>query len=175
MLWFPACCLCSNEMAKWQNQIRYFIIHCFDELYEILWKSYGTSNETIDLYYSTGGDSNTYKPGYCVYTDNWSLIAGNLDNSGSYNWDLSSSGLTDTDSLRIKIIASNGESCDINGHYIKIRSPARASGSRSRKLNVSWSNRWNNCSLYWWWSAWSCRPRLNGTQGLWPWPEPIQL
>ena len=112
-----------------------------DELYEILWKSYGTSNETIDLYYSTDGDSNTYKPGYCVYTDNWSLIAGNLDNSGSYNWDLSSSGLIDTDSLRIKVIASNGESCDINGHYIKIRGPARASGPRGRKPNVSWSNR----------------------------------
>ena len=112
-----------------------------NESYELLWKSYGTSNETVDLYYSTGGDTNTYKPGYCVYTDNWTLIAGGLDNLGSYNWDMSASGLSDTDSLRIKIIASNGESCDINGHYLKIRNPSRTNGSRIGKPNVSWSNR----------------------------------
>ena len=92
-----------------------------DNAYDILWASYGKSDESVDLYYSTGGDTNTYKSGYCDFSENWTLIEGGLENSGSYNWDLSTSGLSETDSLRLKVIASNGESCDINGHYIKIR------------------------------------------------------
>ena len=109
--------------------------------YEVTWASYGTSSETVDLYYSTGGDTNTYKPGYCVYTENWTLIEGGLDNSGSYAWDLSSSGLSETDSLRLKIIASNGESCDINGHYVKIRNSSNTAGYKPIRSKVSWDNR----------------------------------
>ena len=112
-----------------------------NESYEINWASYGTSSETVDLYYSTGGDTNTYKPGYCVYTDNWTLIEGGLDNSGSYDWNLSSSGLAETDSLRLKIIASNGESCDINGHYVKIRSSSNTAGHAPLRAKISWGNR----------------------------------
>ncbi len=112
-----------------------------DNEYDILWASYGKSDESVDLYYSTGGDTNTYKSGYCVFTENWTLIEGGLDNSGSYNWDLSTSGLSETDSLRLKIIASNGESCDINGYYIKIREPSRHNSSRSTKPNMSWGNK----------------------------------
>ena len=102
-----------------------------NETYDITWASYGASNETVDLYYSTEGDTNTYKQGYCVFTDNWTLIAGGLDNLGSYEWDLSSSGLSNTDSLRLKIIASNGQACDINGHYIKVRDPSNTAGYRA--------------------------------------------
>ena len=112
-----------------------------NESYEITWASYGTSSETVDLYYSTGGDTNTYKPSYCVYTDNWTLIEGGLDNSGSYDWNLSSSGLAETDSLRLKIIASNGESCDINGHYVKIRSSSSTAGHTLLRSKISWGNR----------------------------------
>ena len=112
-----------------------------NESYEINWASYGTSSEAVDLYYSTGGDTNTYKPGYCVYTDNWTLIEGGLDNSGSYDWDLSSSGLAETDSLRLKIIASNGESCDINGHYVKIRNSSNTAGHTPLRSKISWGNR----------------------------------
>ena len=112
-----------------------------NESCEVTWASYGTSSETVDLYYSTGGDTNTYKPGYCVYTDNWTLIEGGLDNSGSYAWDLSSSGLSETDSLRLKIIASNGESCDINGHYVKIRTSSNTAGYKPTRSKVSWGNR----------------------------------
>ena len=112
-----------------------------DDAYDILWASYGKSDESVDLYYSTGGDTNTYKSGYCVFTENWTLIEGGLENSGSYNWDLSTSGLSETDSLRLKIIASNGESCDINGYYIKIREPARHNSSRATKPNMSWGNK----------------------------------
>ena len=112
-----------------------------NEAYEITWASYGTSSETVDLYYSTGGDTNTYKQGYCVFTDNWTLIAGGLDNLGSYEWDLSSSGLSDTDSLRLKIISSNGEACDINGHYLKVRNPSNTAGYRAVGSSIGWGNR----------------------------------
>ena len=112
-----------------------------NEAYEITWASYGTSSETVDLYYSTGGDTNTYKQGYCVFTDNWTLIAGGLDNLGSYEWDLSSSGLSDTDSLRLKIISSNGQACDINGHYIKVRNPSNTAGYRAVGSRIGWGNK----------------------------------
>ncbi|MBT5759867.1 MAG: hypothetical protein HOI55_09455 [Candidatus Marinimicrobia bacterium] len=113
-----------------------------NESYDILWKSYGLSDdESVDLYYSTSGDTNTYKPGYCVLTTNWTLIDSDIDNSGSYNWDLSSSGLLDTDSLRLKIISADGKSCDINGHYLKIRNPGRSNQYLKQKTKVSWDLR----------------------------------
>ena len=109
--------------------------------HEITWASYGTSSEKVDLYYSTGGDTNTYKQSYCVFTENWTLIAGGLDNTGSYEWNLSSSGIADTDSLRLKIIASNGEACDINGHYVKIRSSSNTIGNDFLKSKISWGRK----------------------------------
>ena len=111
-----------------------------NETYDITWASYGTSSETVDLYYSTGGDTNTYKQNYCVFTDNWTLIEGGLDNLGSYEWNLSSSGLSDTDSLRLKIIASNGQACDINGHYIKVRDPSNTAGYRAMGFKIGRGN-----------------------------------
>ena len=111
------------------------------DVHEITWASYGTSNEKVDLYYSTGGDTNTYKQGYCVFTENWTLIAGGLDNTGSYEWNLSSSGIADTDSLRLKIIASNGEACDINGHYIKIRNSSNTTVNDFQKSKISWGRK----------------------------------
>ena len=111
-----------------------------NETYDITWASYGTSSETVDLYYSTGGDTNTYKQNYCVSTDNWTLIEGGLDNLGSYEWNLSSSGLSDTDSLRLKIIASNGQACDINGHYIKVRDPSNTAGYRAMGFKIGRGN-----------------------------------
>ena len=110
--------------------------------YEIKWTSYGESNEKVDLYYSTIGDTTTYLPSYCLSIENWTLIESGLDNSGSYNWNLNSSSLSETDSLRIKIVASNGEACDINGHYIKIRdSGARFSSNRKFTPIVRWGNK----------------------------------
>jgi hypothetical protein len=94
--------------------------------YNILWSVEGKSSEKVDLYYSTYGDSTTYKATNCVLTDNWIEIESGLDNLSSYSWDLATSGLSETDSLRLKILYSNGDACDINGHYIKIRSPSRS-------------------------------------------------
>ena len=101
-----------------------------DQTYEILWSVGGSSSEKVDLYYSTHGDSTTYNSANCVLTDNWTEIESGLDNLGSYSWDLATSGLSETDSLRLKIVSSNGKACDINGHYIKI-----GSSSRSNRMN----------------------------------------
>ena len=111
------------------------------ENHNITWASYGTSDEKVDLYYSTEGDTNTYKPAFCTLTENWTLIAGGLDNTGSYEWNLSSSGIADTDSLRLKIIASNGEACDINGHYIKIRNSSNTTVNDFQKSKISWGRK----------------------------------
>ena len=94
-----------------------------DQSYNITWKFYGESSEKVDIFYSTDGDTNTYKPSYCSGTQNWTLIAENEENDNSYSWELSSSGLSETDSLRLKIIFSDGSACDINGHYLKVRNP----------------------------------------------------
>ena len=108
-----------------------------NETFTITWKSLGSSEETIDLYYSVTGDTSTYKPSFCKGTDNWVLIERDIDNLLEYEWNLSGSGLASTDSLRIKIIASNGESCDINGHYIKLREPASFFSKTSSKQKIS--------------------------------------
>jgi len=105
--------------------------------YEILWSVGGTSSEKVDLYYSTNGDSTTYNIANCVLTDNWIEIKSGLDNLGSYSWDLATSGLSETDSLRLKIVSSNGKACDINGHYIKIRSPSRSNRMNRPKQKLS--------------------------------------
>ena len=105
--------------------------------YEILWSFGGTSSEKVDLYYSTNGDSTTYNIANCVLTDNWIEIKSGLDNLGSYSWDLATSGLSETDSLRLKIVSSNGKACDINGHYIKIRSPTRSNRMNRPKQKLS--------------------------------------
>ena len=105
--------------------------------YEILWSVGGSSSEKVDLYYSTHGDSTTYKAANCVLTDNWTEIESGLDNLGSYSWDLATSGLSDTDSLRLKIVSSNGKACDINGHYIKIRPPSRSNRMNRPKQKLS--------------------------------------
>jgi len=109
-----------------------------DQTYEILWAVGGSSSEKVDLYYSTAGDSTTYLPGNCVLTENWTAIATDLDNVGSYSWDLAASGLSETDSLRLKIVTSNGKACDINGHFVKIKSPSRSNQLiKSRKPKLS--------------------------------------
>jgi hypothetical protein len=91
----------------------------------------------VDLYYSTHGDSTTYEAANCVLTDNWTEIKSGLDNLGSYPWDLATSGLSETDSLRLKIVSPNGNACDINGHYIKIRSPSRSNRMNRPKQKLS--------------------------------------
>ena len=108
-----------------------------DQTYEILWSVGGSSSEKVDLYYSTHGDSTTYNSANCVLTDNWTEIESGLDNLGSYSWDLATSGLSETDSLRLKIVSSNGKACDINGHYIKIGSSSRSNRMIRPKQKLS--------------------------------------
>ena len=97
---------------------------------EILWSSYGNNSQLLDLYYSNSRlldgkiDTTKYYQKSCVKSDGWILIAEDIENTGSYTWDLS--GVANTDSLRIKIIESKtNPACDINGHYVSINSPSR--------------------------------------------------
>ena len=108
---------------------------------EILWSSFGNTNETIDLYYSYSDitssefDTTKYYPKSCVKTEGWEPIAENIENTGSYKWSLS--GVPNTDYLRIKIIESKSNpACDINGHYVKIASSARSTGKT--KMVTNW-------------------------------------
>ena len=107
---------------------------------EILWSSFGNTNETIDLYYSYSDitssefDTTKYYPKSCVKTEGWEPIAENIENTGSYKWSLS--GVPNTDYLRIKIIESKSNpACDINGHYVKIGSSARSTGKTKMVSN----------------------------------------
>ena len=107
--------------------------------YEIQWQSYGESTETIDLFYSTTGDTGTYKQGNCTETENWTEIASDVANTGSYTWDLSSMGITD--SLRLKIMTTNEKSCDINGHYVTVINSSRSNRINNQRRHVSLRNR----------------------------------
>ena len=99
----------------------------------ILWSSFGNTNENLDLWYSTSDasdstfDSTKYLPRNCTVTEGWIEIASGIENTGSYKWSLT--GVPITDYLRIKILESKSSpACDINGHYVKIISPARSTG-----------------------------------------------
>tara|TARA_Y100000591_G_scaffold326120_1_gene348219 strand:- start:82 stop:3366 length:3285 start_codon:yes stop_codon:yes gene_type:complete len=99
-----------------------------DQSYDILWASYGKSSETVSLFYSTSdgeidslsGVPMKYKQKNCVVNEGWSVIVENVDNTGSYSWNLDVSGIVETDSLRLKVQFSDGSACDINGSYIKV-------------------------------------------------------
>ena len=110
-----------------------------NESIDILWSSYGNTSQLLDLYYSSSRivdgiiDTTKYFPKSCVRTDGWTLIAEDIENTGSFTWDLG--GLATTDSLRIKIIESKSNpACDINGHYISINSPSRTTRAAFNKM-----------------------------------------
>ena len=97
-----------------------------DEEMKIQWVAMGTSEETVDLYYSTSTDSSTYRKSLdsCKQTTNWQSIASGLTSvtdTNSYSWPLSSLTFDDSLKIRIKAVYSNGEACDINGYYVNIK------------------------------------------------------
>ena len=108
-----------------------------DESYDIQWytSSTGTGElEPVNLYYSVSTDLNTYKSSNCTDNSNWVEITTdlvNIDSLNTYNWDLTSSGLAETDTLRIKILSTDGKACDINGYFIKIKNSSRSNKSMS--------------------------------------------
>jgi hypothetical protein len=110
-----------------------------DGSYEVQWQSYGEGTETIDLFYSTSGDSGTYKQGNCTENENWTEFASGVANTGTYTWDLSSMGITD--SLRLKIMTTNGKSCDINGHYVTVTDSSQSNRMNNRRRHVSLRDR----------------------------------
>ncbi len=120
-----------------------------DGTYEILWASYGKGTESVSLFYSTtdgeidslSGQAIKYMQKNCAVNDGWIPIEENIDNSRAYSWDLSISGLSVTDSLRLKIIASDGKACDINGSYVTIRNPSRTMNNGFGKPRLTTLNR----------------------------------
>ena len=99
----------------------------------------GEGTEIIDLFYSTSGDSGTYKQGNCTENENWTEFASGVANTGTYTWDLSSMGITD--SLRLKIMTTNGKSCDINGHYVTVTDSSQSNRMNNRRRHVSLRDR----------------------------------
>ncbi len=110
-----------------------------DGSYEVQWQSYGEGTETIDLFYSTSGDSGTYKQGNCTENENWTEFASGVANTGSYTWDLTS--IDTTNSLRLKIMTTNGKSCDINGHYVTVTDSSQSNRMNNRRRHVSLRDR----------------------------------
>ena len=113
-----------------------------DEEMNIKWVAMGTSDETVDLYYSTSTDSSTYRKSLdsCKQTSDWQSIASDLTSvtdTNSYSWPLSSLTFDDSLKIRIKAVYSNGEACDINGYYVNIRKRALVrSSSPFRKQKI---------------------------------------
>lgn len=93
-----------------------------NQSYEIKWKTYGKSVEKVDLHYANA-ESDPDSIDVNIEGD-WSLIVRGINNSGSYLWN--PSGIVETDSLRLRIISSDGSARDMNGWYIKIRNSSRS-------------------------------------------------
>ena len=89
----------------------------------IKWQSFGKGVEKVDLYFANEESD----PDSIDINDesDWTSIAAGINNiSGEniYSWTIS--GLAPTDSLRLRIISSDGKVRDMNGWYIKIRNPS---------------------------------------------------
>ena len=99
-------------------------------------ETFGESSVNVDLYYSVGLDSLPYKKKYCTLSDDWVEIASGIENTGTYELDLSTIGAQD--SIRIKIIS--GTTCDINGHFFDILNSSRINNLKQKKTKVSFKN-----------------------------------
>ena len=107
-----------------------------NENIEIKWETFGESSEIVDLFYSVGQDSLRYKNKYCTLSDDWVEIASGIENTGTYELDLSTIGAQD--SIRIKIIS--GTTCDINGHFFDILNSSRINNLEQKKTKFTSKN-----------------------------------
>ena len=114
-----------------------------DEEMKIKWVALGESEEKVDLFYSTSTDSSTYKKSLdsCKQTTDWILIENGLTSvadTNSYSWSLSNLSFQDSLKIRLKVVYSNGEACDINGYFVNIKKRSLSRGfAISRKYKVS--------------------------------------
>lgn len=104
-----------------------------DEEIKIKWVAIGDSEEKVDLFYSTSVDSSTYRKSLdsCKQTANWISIANGLvsvPDTNSYSWSLSNLDIQDSLKIRLKVVYSNGEACDINGYFINIKKRSMTRG-----------------------------------------------
>ncbi|MDP6614848.1 MAG: hypothetical protein QF835_07480 [Candidatus Marinimicrobia bacterium] len=95
----------------------------------IVWESFGGGVGSVDLYYANE-ESDPDSIDVNVESDWTSIASGiiNVDGENTYAW--TPSGLAVTDSLRLRIVSSDGKARDINGWYIKISNPAGTSAPR---------------------------------------------
>ena len=102
-----------------------------DQEYNIQWESYGGRVKTVDLYYA---DASVDPDSIDINVESdWTLIeAGvtNVDSLNIYPW--APSDLEETDSLRFRIVSSDGKIRDINGWYVKISTSPNPSDSRKK-------------------------------------------
>ena len=101
-----------------------------DQTHTIGWRTFGDISK-INLHYSIDPDSNiNAKNEWHWAGDNGGIIAEDIPNDGTYDWDIS--GLDSTDFLRIRITSvekvvlntetdENEIARDINGWYLKVR------------------------------------------------------
>tara|TARA_Y100000590_G_scaffold60534_2_gene64578 strand:- start:1660 stop:4590 length:2931 start_codon:yes stop_codon:yes gene_type:complete len=90
----------------------------------IKWQSFGKGVQKVDLHYANG-ESDPDSIDINIESD-WTSIASGINNiSGENIYTWTPSGLAETDSLRIRIISTDGKARDINGWYVKIRNSAR--------------------------------------------------
>ena len=110
---------------------------------KIKWVALGESEETVDLFYSISTDSSTYKKSLdsCKQTTNWVSIASGLTSvidTNSFSWSLSNLSFQDSLKIRLKVVYSNGEACDINGYFVNIKKRSSSRGfSISRKSKLT--------------------------------------
>ena len=113
-----------------------------DQEMKIKWVALGESEETVDLFYSTSTDSSTYRKSLdsCKQTTNWISIVNGLTSvadTNSYSWPLSDLSFQDSLKIRLKVVYSNGEACDINGYYVNIKKRSLSRGyAISRKSKI---------------------------------------
>ena len=95
----------------------------------IVWESFGGGVGSVDLYYANE-ESDPDSIDVNVESDWTSIASGitNVEGENTYAW--TPSGLAVTDSLRLRIVSSDGKARDMNGWYIKISNPAGTAAPR---------------------------------------------
>ena len=111
-----------------------------DEEMKIKWVALGESEETVDLFYSISTDSSIKNLDSCKQTTNWFSIASGLTSvidTNSFSWSLSNLSFQDSLKIRLKVVYSNGEACDINGYFVNIKESSSRGFSISRKSKLT--------------------------------------
>ena len=124
-----------------------------DQTYTIKWQTYGDIGN-INLDYSIDPDSTiSAENDWHWGGDDGGIIAEDISNIGTFDWDIS--GLPVTDSLRIRItsvdkVVLNLETDkmqiarDMNGWYLKVRNPSTVTSTTTNPIFINpYSRKWH--------------------------------